>query len=272
QLASNADSNLSERQVEYAQTIHASGNDLLRLINDILDLAKIESGTVVLDIARISFRDLASHLERTFRPIAETKGLAFEIAIDPALPPLMRTDVKRLQQVLKNLASNALKFTERGGVTLRFAPASASWSGSLGRSVRMVQFEVRDTGIGVPSSKQSIIFEAFQQADGSTNRRYGGTGLGLTISREIARLLGGDIRLISAAGMGSTFTLYLPLDQEPALPRAPEPPRVSLRGSSGEPEAAEMPEPEPEVIGDPVEEIAKGEAVFLHVGEEPTLA
>jgi signal transduction histidine kinase/CheY-like chemotaxis protein/HAMP domain-containing protein len=272
QLASNADLNLSERQVEYAQTIHASGNDLLRLINDILDLAKIESGTVVLDIARVSFRDVAGTLERTFRPVAESKGLAFEITIDPVLPPLMRTDAKRLLQVLKNLASNALKFTERGGVTLRAAPAAPSWSGALGRSVRMVQFEVRDTGIGVPASKQNIIFEAFQQADGSTSRRYGGTGLGLTISREIARLLGGDIGLVSASGMGSTFTLYLPLDHEPAPPRSPDGPRVTVRTAGGPTEIVEPAEPQPEILGDPAEEIAKGEPVFLHVGEDAMLA
>jgi hypothetical protein len=272
QLAGNHETNLTERQVEYAQTIHASGNDLLRLINDILDLAKIESGTVILDISRVSFRDLAAYLERTFRPIADAKGLALEISIDPLLPPLMRTDVKRLQQVLKNLMSNALKFTERGGVTLRAAPAPPSWSGALGRSARMVLFEVRDTGIGVPSTKQGIIFEAFQQADGSTSRRYGGTGLGLTISREIARLLGGDIGLVSSSGMGSTFTLYLPFEHE-AAPRTETAPRISVHSDDGEPEpTATASESESEAIGDPIEEVAKGEPVLLHVGADALTA
>jgi HAMP domain-containing protein/signal transduction histidine kinase/CheY-like chemotaxis protein len=214
QLSKNPDGNLTSRQTEYAQTIHSSGNDLLTLINDILDLSKIESGTVVLDIGEVQFIDLHDLLERTFRHVAEAKNVDFVIDVAIELPPVMQTDAKRLQQVLKNLLSNAFKFTHRGRVSLEVQPVSDGWSNdndSLAAADEVLAFSVTDTGIGIPADKQQSIFEAFQQADGSTSRKYGGTGLGLAISRELARLLGGEIRLASTPGHGSTFTLFLPL-------------------------------------------------------------
>ena len=213
QLSKNPDGNLSSKQTEFAKTIHSSGNDLLMLINDILDLSKIESGTVVVDVGELRFADLHDYVERTFRHVAEAKGVGFSIDLHPDLPNALHTDSKRLQQVLKNLLSNAFKFTREGRVELHIAPAASGWSldhETLGRARSVLAISVSDTGIGIPPDKQQIIFEAFQQADGSTSRKYGGTGLGLAISREIARLLGGEIRLASAPGAGSTFTLYLP--------------------------------------------------------------
>ncbi|AUX44833.1 diguanylate cyclase [Sorangium cellulosum] len=218
QLSRNNDQNLTARQVEFAKTIHASGTDLLALINDILDLSKIESGTVVVDVGEISFRDLSDYVQRTFRHVAEAKKLEFELAFAPELPPSMLTDAKRLQQVLKNLLSNAFKFTERGKVVLEVTVAREGWNSEnevLSRTDMVIALSVHDTGIGIAPDKQQIIFEAFQQADGSTSRKYGGTGLGLAISREIARMLGGDLGLISVPGRGSTFTLYLPRTYRP---------------------------------------------------------
>jgi signal transduction histidine kinase/CheY-like chemotaxis protein len=213
QLAKNNDGNLTPRQVEFSKTIHASGNDLLTLINDILDLSKIESGTVVVDIGEVPFRDLGDYVERTFRHVAESRRLEFGVSIAPDMPRAVHTDAKRLQQVLKNLLSNAFKFTESGAVTMDVSLVNHGWNHenqSLNMARSVVAFTVKDTGIGIPPEKQQIIFEAFQQADGSTNRKYGGTGLGLAISREIAGLLGGEIKLASTPGQGSTFTLYLP--------------------------------------------------------------
>ncbi|HTG96976.1 MAG TPA: MASE1 domain-containing protein [Burkholderiales bacterium] len=201
-LADNASGNLSAKQIKFAQTIQASGLDLLSLINDLLDLAKIESGAVTtLNVAPAAFSELRDDLERMFRQVAQDRGLQFSIALDPALPPSLRTDAARLKQVLKNLLANAFKFTPKGAVTLRVSPEGAG----------QVAFAVTDTGIGIPPDKQQLIFEAFQQADGTTSRKYGGTGLGLSISRELTRLLGGELRLASRAGEGSTFTLVLPL-------------------------------------------------------------
>ena len=227
QLAENPDKNLLPKQVEFASTIHASGSDLLNLINDILDLSKIESGTVAVETAEVLFADLQSDLERTFRHMADTKGFNFSIELASTLPRGLSTDTKRLQQVLKNLLSNAFKFTERGQVTLRIGLAHGGWSPEQDRlngAKAVVAFSVQDTGIGIPADKQKIIFEAFQQADGSTSRKYGGTGLGLAISREIAHLLGGELRLVrSIPGEGSTFTLFVPQiyfaeDPKPVLP------------------------------------------------------
>jgi signal transduction histidine kinase/CheY-like chemotaxis protein/HAMP domain-containing protein len=214
ELSRNTDGNLTGRQTEFAKTIHASGTDLLTLINDILDLSKIESGTVSLEVGDVRFADLGQFVERTFRHVAESKALRFTLAFAPDLPRVIQTDAKRLQQVVKNLLSNAFKFTERGSVTLSVELASGGWRGereALSRADAVVAFSVRDTGIGIPPEKHQVIFEAFQQADGSTNRRYGGTGLGLAISREIASLLAGELTLDSVVGDGSTFTLYLPL-------------------------------------------------------------
>jgi signal transduction histidine kinase/DNA-binding response OmpR family regulator/HAMP domain-containing protein len=214
QLTRNAEGNLNIRQVEAAKTIHASGNDLLALINDILDLSKIESGTVQVDISELRLLDLQRYVERTFRHIAESSKVGFNIQLDAALPKAMHTDIKRMQQIIKNLLSNAFKFTHEGAVSLAVAPATSGWSPEneeLERAGHVIAFSVTDTGIGISPDKQQIIFEAFQQADGSTSRKYGGTGLGLAISRELSKLLGGEIRLISSPGVGSTFTLYLPL-------------------------------------------------------------
>jgi PAS domain S-box-containing protein len=201
-LADNQGGNLNAKQVQFAQTIHASGMDLLSLINDLLDLAKIESGAVAsLNLAPVRLDELGQELERGFRQLAQDKGLQFSISIDAAAPATIRTDAARVKQVLKNLLANAFKFTREGGVTLRIAPDVAGW----------IAFSVADTGIGIPRDKQEIIFEAFQQADGTTSRHYGGTGLGLSISRELTRLLGGKIGLVSEPGRGSTFTLRLPV-------------------------------------------------------------
>ncbi len=212
-LSDNPDGNLSSKQVEYTRTIYSAGTDLLELINDILDLAKIESGTMSVDIEQVLFGDLREHLDRTFRQIALDKKLSFKIELEAALPKGIYTDAKRLQQVLKNLLSNAFKFTERGEVKLGVEVVREGWSleiEALTSSATVLAFSVSDTGIGISDDKHRVIFEAFQQADGSTSRKYGGTGLGLSISREIANLLGGEIKLTSRAGEGSKFTLYLP--------------------------------------------------------------
>ncbi len=213
QLSKNPEGNLTPKQTEFAKTIHSSGNDLLMLINDILDLSKIESGTVVVDVGEVRLGDLHGYVERTFRHVAESKGVEFVIEMDNALPKAVFTDAKRLQQVIKNLLSNAFKFTQQGQVRLTMEPVWGGWNPEneeLNRASAVLALSVTDTGIGIPPDKQQIIFEAFQQADGSTSRKYGGTGLGLAISREISRLLGGEIRLVSSPGQGSTFTLFLP--------------------------------------------------------------
>jgi signal transduction histidine kinase/CheY-like chemotaxis protein/HAMP domain-containing protein len=218
-LADNTGNNLQSKQVEYAQTIHAAGTDLLSLINDVLDLAKVESGTVTLSIAPGSFAELQAYVERTFRQEANERKLDFAMTLDRNLPMAIQTDLQRLQQILKNLLSNAFKFTEHGKVSLQVAPAKSGWqrgNDALDAAEGVVAFTVTDTGIGIPESKQKIIFEPFQQADGTTSRQYGGTGLGLSISRELTRLLGGEIGVSSSVGMGSTFTLYLPLIHKPA--------------------------------------------------------
>ena len=213
QLNDNPDGNLTPKQVEFARTIHGAGTDLLNLISDILDLSKIESGTVSVEAEEVFFASLLDMVGRPFRHEAENRRLAFEVHSDPRLTRSLVTDSKRLQQVLKNLLSNAFKFTEQGGVQLSVSLAAAGWSDDhpiLNAAASVVSFEVTDTGIGIPSEKQRIIFEAFQQADAGTSRKYGGTGLGLAISRELASLLGGEIQLRSTPGKGSTFTLYLP--------------------------------------------------------------
>jgi HAMP domain-containing protein/CheY-like chemotaxis protein/signal transduction histidine kinase len=213
QLSENPDGNLTPKQVEYSRTIHGAGTDLLNLITDILDLSKIESGTVSVEAEEVFFAGLLGMVERPFRHEAENRRLTFEVHTDPHLAPSVVTDSKRLQQVLKNLLSNAFKFTELGGVRLSVSAAKSGWSEGhqiLGKAATVVAFEVADTGIGIPLDKQRIIFEAFQQADAGTSRKYGGTGLGLAISRELASLLGGEIQLRSVPGKGSTFTLYLP--------------------------------------------------------------
>src|SRR5208282_5631056 len=213
QLNDNPDGNLTPKQVEFARTIHGAGTDLLNLITDILDLSKIESGTVSVQAEEVFFASLLDMIARPFRHEAENRHLNFEVHADSNLTRSLVTDSKRLQQVLKNLLSNAFKFTEKGGVRMSVFAAEGGWTEGhpvLGRSASVVAFEVTDTGIGIPPEKQRIIFEAFQQADAGTSRKYGGTGLGLAISRELASLLGGEIQLRSAPGRGSAFTLYLP--------------------------------------------------------------
>jgi HAMP domain-containing protein/signal transduction histidine kinase/DNA-binding response OmpR family regulator len=212
-MSDNADGNLTEKQVKSCQTIYSAGQELLALINDILDLARIESGNMLIELSDAAIVDLADAAERSFRPVAEQKAIAFDIQVEPGTPELIFTDAGRLQQVIKNLLANAFKFTHEGSVTLRFAHAKSGWTSghvSLDSAKNVIAISVSDTGIGIPLDKQAIIFEAFQQADGTTSRKYGGTGLGLSISREIIKLLGGEIRLSSEVEKGSTFTVYLP--------------------------------------------------------------
>jgi HAMP domain-containing protein/CheY-like chemotaxis protein len=216
QLSDNPEGNLSGKQVEFAKTIHGSGSDLLTLINDILDLSKIESGTVTLDVSEYRFSNLRNYVDRTFRHMAEAKHLGFQVDLADNLPTALMTDTTRLQQVLKNLLSNAFKFTSHGQVALSISLVTSGWTADhphLLHADAVLAFSVRDTGVGIPSDKLQLIFEAFQQADGSTARKYGGTGLGLSISRELARLLGGEIRVESTVNLGSTFTLYLPYNR-----------------------------------------------------------
>ncbi len=200
QLAENTGGNLTTKQVEFARNIYSSGSDLLNLITDILDLSKIESGTVTVEAEEIGFTSLRDSVERNFRHVADSKNLPFHVEFDPGLPRAMTTDPKRLQQILKNLLSNAFKFTAHGHVTIRVASAATGWTPEhpvLSRAQNVISFAISDTGIGIAPEKQKLIFEAFQQADAGTSRKYGGTGLGLAISRELATLLGGEIRLIS---------------------------------------------------------------------------
>jgi hypothetical protein len=249
QLSRNPEGNLHLKQVDYAKTIHASGNDLLSLINDILDLSKIESGTVTVETADLSFIDLRGYVERTFTHVAEQRKLRFVFTLDDDLPPSIYTDAKRLQQVIKNLLSNAFKFTEHGVVGVRVGRARGGWNESnesLSQAIGgVLSFSVSDTGIGIPADKQQIIFEAFQQADGSTSRKYGGTGLGLAISREITHMLGGEMYLKSLPGQGSTFTFFLPAVYSPAK---------TPRRSAGNPTIAlQVPDAPPAKIPDVVE-------------------
>jgi signal transduction histidine kinase/CheY-like chemotaxis protein len=217
-LAKNAAGNLTPKQVEYAQTIRVAGNDLLALIDDILDLSKVESGTATLHIDWVSLPDLGNYLEHIFREVARDKGLAFSISMGKALPAAILTDRKRLQQILQNLLANACKFTSVGAVSLQISLADGGWTrgrSSLDHAEKVVAFSVVDSGIGVPYDKQKVIFEAFGKAEGTASRRFEGTGLGLSISSELARLLGGEIRVASIPDDGSTFTLYLPLAWQP---------------------------------------------------------
>ncbi|MFC5460814.1 HAMP domain-containing protein [Massilia niabensis] len=233
QLSDNPEGNLSGKQVEFAKTIHGSGSDLLTLINDILDLSKIESGTVTLDVSEYRFANLRNYVDRTFRHMAEAKHLGFQVDLAENLPTAVMTDTTRLQQVLKNLLSNAFKFTSHGQVALNISLVTSGWTADhphLLHADAVLAFSVSDTGVGIPSDKLQLIFEAFQQADGSTARKYGGTGLGLSISRELARLLGGEIRVESTVNIGSTFTLYLPYNRAGFInyeaTRQPQPARL----------------------------------------------
>ncbi|RPI66480.1 MAG: response regulator, partial [Ignavibacteriales bacterium] len=219
QLYENKEGNLSDKQVKFARTIYSCGDDLIQLINDILDLSKIESGVISANINQIAFAELCNFVETTFKPISETKKLKFSVEIDPKLPEAMETDSQRLKQILKNLLSNSFKFTEKGEIKFRVykVPKEAVPNHvALKKADTVIGLEIKDTGIGIPREKQQIIFEAFQQAEGSTSRKYGGTGLGLSISKGLSELLGGYIGLNSQSGEGSTFTLYLPLTYIPS--------------------------------------------------------
>ena len=224
-LAANEDGNLSDKQQEWAATIHSAGRDLLALINQILDLSKIEAGRIETLLEPIRTQEVQEFAERAFRPVAMQQGLEFSIDVAPDAPPTVTTDRQLLHQILKNLLANAFKFTERGRVGLRVEPAPAGRSfvsAPLQRASAVVAFAVSDTGIGISSEQLGRIFEAFQQADTSITRKYGGTGLGLTISREYARILGGEVEVQSTPNVGSTFTLYLPvLTGELQSPTAP---------------------------------------------------
>jgi HAMP domain-containing protein/CheY-like chemotaxis protein len=274
QLGDNPEHNLTPKQVEFARTVHGAGTDLLNLISDILDLSKIESGTVTVDAESLGFADIVDSVTRAFRLEAERRKLLFEVDIGRGLPPRLVTDSKRLQQVLKNLLSNAFKFTSHGGVRVGVDIADEGWSKDhpvLASVGTVVSFRVTDTGIGIPADKQKIIFEAFQQADAGTSRKYGGTGLGLAISRELANLLGGEITLSSEPGTGSTFTLYLPLHYVGPLDEMPRgaPERQTARASyaptrGGEVSATPVP--------DDREDLRPGDPIMLVVEDDPGYA
>ncbi len=294
QLRDNPEGNMTDQQKMYAKTIYGAGNDLLNLINDILDLSKIESGTVSADPTNVPFTHIREAVETTFSPLAADKGVGLELDFDPALPRTILTDDTRLMQILKNLLSNAFKFTEQGSVTLQVAPAQQGWSPDqhvLNRAGHVVAFRVTDTGIGIPEDKQRLIFEAFQQADGSTSRKYGGTGLGLAISRELARILGGEITLSSTPGRGSTFTLFLPVRYQPdSAPApvaplsdaAPQLPQMTSWNTPATPVSAPAPAP---ALAFPAEEpgatpgvlddranLQPGDRTLLIVEDDPTYA
>jgi CheY-like chemotaxis protein/GAF domain-containing protein len=269
QLADNPEGNLVPKQVEFARTIHGAGTDLLNLISDILDLSKIESGTVTVDAEEIFLSNLMETVARPFRHQAESQGLSFDVQVDSGLGRSIVTDNKRLQQILKNLLSNALKFTAQGSVRLRVLPVRGGWRSdntTLNQASAVVAFEVTDTGVGIPVEKQKIVFEAFQQADASTSRKYGGTGLGLAISRELATLLGGELGLRSTPGLGSTFTLYLPTLYSG--------PRTALR----QPGTGNMPLPQVslperlEQLPDDRHDLQPGDATLLIVEDDPHYA
>ncbi|RWB77020.1 MAG: response regulator [Mesorhizobium sp.] len=261
-LASNQQGNLNDKQVEFARTINSAGTDLLSLINDILDLSKIESGTVSVEINDMPLAHLRQHMERTFRQLAADKGLGFTIDLAPGLPETVRTDEKRLQQIVLNLLSNAFKFTSTGKVSLTFRPEKTGRRNGA-QAPKALAIAVTDTGIGIPDDKQKLIFEAFQQADGTTSRKYGGTGLGLSISREIARLLGGELRVESTPGKGSTFTLVIPIEGPRAVPQP-----VMVEQQAVAPAAGVS---VPELIDDR-DGLSPEDRVVLIVEDDPTFA
>ncbi|MBV8161088.1 MAG: response regulator [Acidimicrobiia bacterium] len=287
-LSDNQDGNLSDKQIEFASTIHKAGSDLLELINDILDLSKVEAGKMDITPADLAPEDVRQYAALAFVPVAEQKSLEFETTVSPDVPSPIFTDEQRLQQVLRNLLSNAFKFTERGKVTLtigRPTPGTRFLHDALQDAEHIVAFAVSDTGIGVPEDKLRLIFEAFQQADGTTARRYGGTGLGLSISREIARLLGGEIHAESVVGEGSTFTLYLPttyrpeqypgmattvVESRPAAATGKGKPKTGTKAKGRTPPASvALPDDE---LGDDRGTIKPGDRVLLVAEADPALA
>ncbi len=275
QLSDNPDGNLSPKQVEFSRTIHGAGTDLLNLITDILDLSKIESGTVSVEAEEVFVSSLLDMVKRPFKHEAENRRLNFEVVTDPQLARSLVTDSKRLQQVLKNLLSNAFKFTDQGGVRLSVSVAKSGWSEEhpiLTKAATVVAFEVSDSGIGIPFDKQRIIFEAFQQADAGTSRKYGGTGLGLAISRELASLLGGEIQLRSATGKGSIFTLYLPQTYVGPSSSVTLERRYSTTPSTAQLAAASIVESPIEKIPDDRDNLQPDDAVLLIVEDDPHYA
>jgi CheY-like chemotaxis protein/signal transduction histidine kinase len=275
QLSENPEGNLTAKQVEFSRTIHSAGTDLLNLITDILDLSKIESGTVTVDAAEILFPNLVDMVSRTFKHEAEGRGLSFDVQVDSRLGKSIVTDAKRLQQVLKNLLSNAFKFTSQGGVRLNVSASPGGWTPNhpvLSQAGNVVSFEVADTGIGIPAEKQRIIFEAFQQADASTSRKYGGTGLGLAISRELANLLGGEIQLRSTPGVGSTFTLYLPLRYTGPTVVTPKPAPGQELPSPLRLPVGRLPERPADVVLDDRDVVGPDDATLLIVEDDPHYA
>ncbi|HTM54022.1 MAG TPA: HAMP domain-containing protein, partial [Pirellulales bacterium] len=271
QLADNEAGNLLPKQIEFARNVNSSGSDLLNLINDILDLSKIESGTVTVEAEEISFAGLRDTIDRNFRHVAENKNLPFNIEFASDLPRVLTSDSKRLHQILKNLLSNAVKFTSQGHVEVRVGLATGGWSVDhpvLSEAQHVIAFAVEDTGIGVAPEKQRLIFEAFQQADAGTARKFGGTGLGLAISRELATLLGGEIRLSSTHGQGSTFILYLPLHYTgPAAHNSPAPSTLAQAQL-----IRMLPAVREEFVPDDRESIEPGDAVVLIIEDDPHYA
>ena len=273
QLAENVGGNLTVKQTDFAKNIHSAGTDLLTLINDILDLSKIESGTVTVEPEDITFANIRDTVHRMFHHVAETKGLGFNVEIDPSLPRALVSDSKRLQQILKNLLSNAFKFTAQGSVAMSVRLVTSGWNVDhpiLGSAASAIAFRVADTGIGIAPEKQKLIFEAFQQADAGTSRKYGGTGLGLAISRELANLLGGEIRLQSKPGTGSTFTLYLPLTYTGPTQRqiiGPASPPHAQRAAP----VLSIAKIE-ETVADDREDIRAGDTVLLIIEDDPHYA
>ena len=279
-LGDNPDGNLTPKQVEFSTTIHSAGSDLLDLINDILDLSKVEAGKMDLAASEIPLTELRERIERAFQPVAEQKRLAFEVAVSGAnVPPTIVTDPQRLEQILRNLLSNAFKFTDDGGVslTIEAGPTGDRYMNEqLNHADGVVAFVVADTGIGIPHDKLRLIFEAFQQADGTTSRRYGGTGLGLSISREIAVLLGGEIRVESSPGKGAVFTLYLPATYAPPAERSPAPPALPV-ASNGDLTTEPVEEFDsslllPSEVLDDREQLSDGDRVVLVVEDDAEFA
>ncbi len=274
QLSENNNGNLNDKQVDFAKNIYSAGSDLLNLINDILDLSKIESGTVSVEAEEIPFASLRDSVERNFRHIADNKSLPFDLEFDPDLPRHFTTDSKRLQQIIKNLLSNAFKFTAHGKVSMTVRQVTGGWSVDhpvLKRAPNVIALSISDTGIGIAPEKQRLIFEAFQQADAGTSRKYGGTGLGLAISRELASLLGGEIRLSSSLGQGSTFTLYMPLHYTGPMAKTIREtggmPATEAVGAASYPLVAAI--SNVEQIVDDRESIVESDSVLLIVEDDP---
>jgi CheY-like chemotaxis protein/signal transduction histidine kinase len=296
-ISDNKDGNLTDKQMQYIKTVHGSGQDLLNLINEILDLSKIEAGKMDINFTDVSLTEIKTSMERSFVQLAEQKSLDYSANLQDGMPPVIHTDRQRLEQILRNLLSNAFKFTEKGRVALHVKPARFDrrfTNEALKTGVPILAFSITDTGVGIPKENQKIIWEAFQQADGTTSRKYGGTGLGLTISREIARILGGEIHLESTAGVGSTFTLYLP--QTLAAPQGDDSKHESpgndpssggsgqdagRESASGSPVSGSRPAPEAslpdvrhekDITVDDRYDLLPGDRILLIVEDDPTFA